>query len=154
MAPPLKSKAEKLQRYEVSNSGCWEWTGAKDRDGYGVFGHHRSKQIRAHRASYELKFGEVKDGVLVFHSCDNPSCINPDHLFLGSPKDNTQDMMKKGRMIALRGEAHPGAKLTKQKVIEIRARRSAGEKLSVLANEFGVSFQHISDIYRRSNLWT
>lgn len=157
MAPPLRSKEEKLQRYNVAESGCWEWAGAKDRDGYGVFGHHRNKQVRAHRASYEVHFGSIQDGALVCHSCDNPSCINPEHLFLGSPLDNTRDMIAKGRrQTPSTGESHPNSKLTAQQVSAIRNRRALGEKLVNLATEFGVTFQHISALTTGANgraLW-
>lgn len=76
-------------------SGCWEWTGSKDKDGYGKFS--LNGDMRAHRASYVLFIGKLKNGLFVCHSCDNPSCVNPEHLWQGTPKDNITDMYKKKR---------------------------------------------------------
>jgi len=81
---------------------CWNWVGAKQRHGYGTIG-YKNKFLKAHRLSYEKFIGEIpnsketKHGTCVCHSCDNPSCVNPDHLFLGTQKDNLQDMFNKKR---------------------------------------------------------
>ena len=74
---------------------CWVWKRSIKRHGYGVFG-HKGKTITAHRASYELLNGEIPKGLYVLHTCDNPACINPDHLWVGSQKDNMKDRVKKG----------------------------------------------------------
>lgn len=76
---------------------CWEWTGGLDRQGYGKFYNQRGAP-RAHRFSYELAFGPIPQGKLVCHHCDNPKCIRPDHLFIGTHKDNTQDAVRKNRL--------------------------------------------------------
>ena len=78
---------------------CWEWVGGKDGDGYGVLrvGSAECNFIKAHRVSFLIHYGEIPHGLVVCHTCDNPSCVNPKHLFIGSRKDNTRDMLKKGR---------------------------------------------------------
>lgn len=76
---------------------CWLWTASLDRYGYGVFSLGRGKNERAHRYSYKAFYGFVPRGKLVLHRCDNPKCVNPAHLFAGTNRDNTRDMMAKGR---------------------------------------------------------
>lgn len=101
--------AEKLSRH-VNNwggAGCWEWVGAKLVRGYGHLS-HEGKYLLAHRVSYELHNGPIPDGLLVLHSCDNPACVRPDHLWVGTPKQNTEDMHKKGR--GATGSKRPNAK--------------------------------------------
>ena len=146
MANKLISIEEKLKRYVIGNCNCWNWIGSKDRDGYGVFGHHRNKQIKAHRASYAFYVGEIPNGMMVCHSCDNPSCINPQHLFVGTAKDNTQDMIKKQRRPILSGENHPNAKITDHQAHEIKQLRKQNVPLTSIANQYGISFQTVSSI--------
>jgi hypothetical protein len=148
MSPPRISIKNRLQTYKVQDNGCWNFLGNKDKDGYGVFGHGRGKQLRAHRASFEFHKKTSAFGLLVCHSCDNPGCINPDHLFLGNPKDNTQDMIKKGRKANCQGSNHPSAKLNEIDVISIKEQRSLGKKLINIANQFGITFQTVSEICR------
>ena len=110
------------QRVEIDGSGCWVWRGARNTSGYG----HRTRNgrvVNVHREMLERKLGRPLDvNELACHSCDNPPCVNPNHLFAGSASDNTRDMDAKGRRVAvgLPGTLNPGAKLTTGDVVEIR----------------------------------
>lgn len=87
---------ERLRQHTVEQNGCWCWTGRKSSKGYGkiVVNH---KELRAHRVSYEVYVCEIPSGMMVCHRCDNPCCTNPDHLFLGTARDNSVDRVQKGR---------------------------------------------------------
>lgn len=122
---------------------CWEWIGAKYINGYGEFG-IKNKTCLAHRVSYALFIGNIPDGMFVCHRCDNHSCVNPSHLFLGTHQDNIQDMMNKDRQN--RGERHGMHKLTEQKVYQIREKLEQGYSHQQIANMFGVSRKTISHI--------
>jgi hypothetical protein len=139
-------------KYEaVTESGCWLWTASTGSHGYGqlmVFGAPRL----AHRVSWELAFGAIPEGMYVCHRCDTRSCVNPAHLFLGSARDNSLDMMAKGRHTpntgCCAGEKNPSAKLTAENVIAIRR----DERLPrVIAADFGVSVDTIRLVKKRSN---
>jgi hypothetical protein len=99
---PLKDRI--LEKIEYAPSGCWIFTGGKTVKGYGVIflsgkENHRTNLVMTHRAMYEIYKGQIPKGQNVCHTCDNPSCINPDHLFVGSQKVNLQDMTAKGRRV-------------------------------------------------------
>ncbi len=91
-----KPTSERFWKYVLKTSSCWLWTAYKLPGGYGMASHNR-QHILAHRVSYELTHGIIPDRLWVLHRCDNPSCVNPDHLFLGTAKDNTHDAIRKGR---------------------------------------------------------
>lgn len=137
---------ERLMRHTHYDAtcGCWEWTGSK-RNGYGrmIIGSRKDgtrKSMSAHRVSYELEYGEIPDGMEVCHKCDNPSCVNPKHLFLGTRQDNIDDRERKGRNITFIGEEQPRAKLTKKSVKDARWERAyKGTSFQALANRYGVS---------------
>jgi len=108
----------------VDQSGeCWEWLGCKNKTGYGVF----SNGLAAHRFSWKSVHGTIPNGLFVCHHCDNPGCVRPDHLFLGTSRDNILDAAKKGRLAQLKGEAHPSVKLTNDKVRKIRELYKTGK---------------------------
>lgn len=100
MAPPLVPMETRFwNKVYKHDDGCWEWAGGRDKDGYGTINRpgSPSMKIRSHVYSWLLHFGPYHRSLLVCHSCDNPSCVRPDHLFLGTPRDNTLDMVAKGR---------------------------------------------------------
>lgn len=121
------------------SSGCWEWTGTLEKNGYGrVRTSNPRRQVFVHRASWELAHGPIPEGLFVLHKCDNPKCVNPVHLFLGTQQDNIDDMRQKGRAINVRGERHGRAKITEVQAREILARYAAG----------GITQQALADEYR------
>lgn len=130
----------------VTESGCWIWLGAANADGYGSID-IGDKSMRAHRASWEAHRGPVPEGMSVLHRCDVPSCINPDHLFLGTQLENIADRTRKGRgkHQVYSGEAHPCCKLTAATVDYIR---NSPLKQRELARIFGTSQSHVSNIQR------
>lgn len=126
---------------------CWEWQGPiVGGRGYGKF-QSSGETLSAHRVSYELHHGPISDGMCVCHTCDNPSCVNPHHLFVGTPADNMADKVRKGRH--RRGEETRSAKLTRKDVIKIRSLASAGLSNSEIARRFPVSRRNIRFIVER-----
>lgn len=122
---------------------CWEWSAALDADGYGRVsaGSRGAGMLQAHRASWCLTFGDVPEGQSVLHRCDNRRCVRPGHLFLGTQRENAQDMAQKER-----GNTR---KLTASEVIQIRFASSRGESRSALARRYGVGRSNIGSIARR-----
>jgi hypothetical protein len=138
--------AERFARnIQCDPSGCWLWVGTLDRLGYGRFGMN-GKQPGAHRIAWLLHHGEIPSGLGVCHRCDIPRCVNPDHLFLGTQKDNLRDCSRKGRTPL--GEKQGRSKLKTDEVLEIRDLASAlpQRQIAVL---YGVSQSTISDIISR-----
>lgn len=140
---PYRTGDTKLSRIEdrydiVTESGCWIWSGGIKDNGYGMLG-YKTKHYHAHRFSYETYKGKIPNGLEVCHHCDVKCCVNPDHLFLGTRKDNMQDMVKKGR--GMFGEEHTNAKLNKEKVKRAREMMENDPDLSYrkIAKVFGVS---------------
>lgn len=142
---------------------CWLWTAHRSLDGYGSM-HAGRKQWRAHRLAWVLFRGPIPDGHFVCHRCDVPLCVNPDHLFLGSPADNSADMVAKGRAAtgernamalyehareATRGERSHWAKLSTADVTEIRRLRGEGMIYKAIAERYGVTLQAIHYVCKR-----
>lgn len=120
---------------------CWIWT-AGHTAGYGSFRKDR-KHIYAHRAMWELWYGPIPVGMFVLHRCDNPPCVRPDHLFLGTQKDNLADCATKGRV-----DRDKGRKLTDAQVRAYRERYASGEKAHTLAKESGMQLAYFYDVLK------
>lgn len=145
---PRKSVQQRfLSKVNKHESGCWLWTGAVGSAGYGHFAIN-SRPVKAHRLAYELFVGKIEQlngsdsrGTCVMHKCDNPLCVNPDHLLLGTHQDNMNDKMNKGRFVArpLLGEKHQNSKLKADDVYLIRSLNAVGARLQQIAEVFGVS---------------
>lgn len=119
-------------------TGCWPWTARKNAKGYGVF--KATGEVSAHRVSWVLFRGAIPAEMFVCHRCDNPSCVNPDHLFLGTHDDNMRDMVDKGRQRSACGSAHPNAKFTEDDARAIRAEFALRKTTQrALAKRYGVS---------------
>lgn len=127
---------QKADTHEMDASVCWEWMGAGKGNGYG----HTSRGP-AHRRAYELLVGPVPDGMDVCHKCDNRSCVNPDHLFLGTRSENMADMKCKGR-----GAGGNRKHLKEKHVQEIRRRLAAGTPARVIADAMGVNYGTVTAI--------
>lgn len=124
---------------------CWEWTGFRLPSGYGRLWNTAGKPVLyPHRLSYEIHIGEIDDGYHVCHHCDNPACVNPSHLFVGTATDNARDRAKKGRN---------GSKLTPSQARKIRQRIEAGDALEDIAESFGVVYQTVYNI-KRGATWS
>lgn len=132
---------------EMNENDCWIWAKAKDKDGYGQF-----DNMRSHRFSYVLFKGEIPVNMIVCHSCDNPSCVNPDHLWIGTHKDNALDRDLKNRANIARGSRQRMSKLTEEKVKLIKRRIAEGIRSCDLSKEFNISNQVISQI-RHHKAW-
>lgn len=143
------------------NTGCFLWTAARDRDGYGVFWDGEFNR-KAHRYAYSIAFGTIPDGALVCHRCDTPECVNPEHLWVGTHADNLKDRDQKGRTASgdingaraqpetrPRGWRHPASKLTDGQVKEIRRRCADGESQTAVARDFGVRSTNVNAIVLR-----
>ena len=137
----MKHSSTLSQRFFANvrkTESCWLWIGGLHNKGYGVLWHPQRKRcILAHRISYELHFGPIDDTACVLHHCDNPPCVNPVHLFLGTRLDNMIDKMLKGR-----------SNVCKLSVDQVTAIRQSKLTCRELATRFGVSFQNISQIRR------
>lgn len=159
---PLKQRL--LTKCRCDENGCWIWTGTVNGAGYGTIGLGGAELGKgfSHRVSYMVHHGDIPDGMLVCHRCDVKLCINPDHLFLGTYRDNVQDMIAKGRMNNLRtpariesqprGPSHGMAKLTEAEVLSIIDKFLEGETTKAsLAKEFNVSRAMVRNIINGKN---
>jgi hypothetical protein len=142
MTMPRWTKTAKERLFEKTapaENGCIEWHGSANGKGYGMMV-YKGRIHAAHRVSWQEHRGEIPSGLLVLHRCDNPRCVNPEHLFLGTNQDNMNDMKKKGRQYTPKGEEHKRSKLTWDAVRHIR---TSGEGQKALALRFNVTEQTI-----------
>lgn len=146
---------EKIDKTSHPN-GCWIWTAAKSKNGYGYFGVGNGKMKYAHRLSYEYNCGPIPKNLNVLHKCDNRVCCNPEHLRLGTHQDNMDDMHAKGRGAKPHQLSNPGsksafAKLTEQQVLEMRQLHKEGKYTTKeLAAMYGTSCCNCNKIISRT----
>lgn len=145
------TKKRLLLKRSIDNE-CWIWTGNKNNKGYGFIswgqGIEKKKQVVS-RIAYTIWKGEIPEGLMVCHSCDNRSCFNPDHLWIGTQFDNMQDCVKKGRGVDNSGSKSGMSKLNENQVLEIRRLRSEGQTLKKIAEKFDVTDANINEICKR-----
>lgn len=130
---------------------CWEWNAARNEHGYGIFRMpDERRNVRAHRMAWELTHGErLPADVKLLHRCDNPPCVNPNHLERGTQLDNIADMVAKGRVA--RGAQKPNSKLSPEDVAKMRLLRAQGETQKALADRFGVAQSRVSVLTRKDS---
>lgn len=140
-----------LMNVPTQGDGCWVWSGSKDRNGYGKFS-VKGRDVKSHRFMFEFVNTNTDiSSLCVCHSCDNPSCVNPAHLFAGTHSDNALDRDRKGRVC--HGIKHHSAKLTERDVSEIRSQVAIGSlSLNGAARRYGVRLWAVQQIVSR-NTW-
>ena len=149
---PITKKELRAKSILDNKTGCWIWSGCRDKDGYGIIRRHK-KDWKAHRVSMfifnDILLSEFTDGVnnLVCHTCDNPSCLNPDHLFLGTPKANKSDSVYKGRHA--HGISQWQSVLNEEQVKSIRDAREYGDTYKDIAERFGVGKSTVFSVCAR-----
>ncbi len=156
------SSIDKFWAHVRKSDSCWEWIGGKKESGYGYFDPGpRIPRARAHRWIYQYLNGPVDPKVHVCHICDNPGCVRPDHLFMGTDADNMRDCARKGRhgmqrhpersslhtmLVRPKGEQHGSAKLTADQVREMRRLKREGVSARELGKQFGIHPGYVSKI--------
>jgi len=145
-----KSVSDRLRDKTEVTDGCWLWRGHALPKGYGVMSVGGSPKL-THRLSWEQEHGPIPPGLMVLHRCDNPPCLRPSHLFLGTAADNTNDMIAKGRARPAHviGERQGTSKLTDAKVLAMRERYALVPSLPALAREFGVTVPTVWKVIHR-----
>lgn len=131
----------------VPDSNCWLWLASVDGSGYGCLKDEKGKLIKSHRFSYELHKGPIEKGLHVLHTCNNPRCVNPEHLYVGTNFDNILDKVAHGRQA--KGEAIKTGKLTTEQVYAIRAAEGTHREI---AKQFGIAHQNVGEI-KRGRAW-
>lgn len=136
---------KRVEKQDSEPDTCWLWTGPLDADGYGHHNEHR-KNVPAHRFSYENFVGPIPEGKLVRHKCNNPPCIRPEHLELGTQKENIEDAVALGRHV--HGETHGMVKITEATAKLVKSLLASGKKIKDVSSELNVGFYTVADISR------
>lgn len=147
VAPRGLSANERLDwhGWTETPTGCWEFNGTRDKDGYGSFASENRIPVRAHRIAYARTHGPIPDGQVVRHRCDNPPCVNPDHLEAGTYRQNSMDAVERNR--SANGERHGMHKITDKEVEQMRSEYdSTGISQRALARKYGCSQSQVSNI--------
>jgi len=138
-----------LSKVKVSENGCWNWIAGVTEDGYGHFWLN-GKTVRSHRLAYRMWVGNILDNKIICHHCDNPACVNPKHMFMGTTQDNVTDRETKHRgnhtPPILIGSKHPKSKFIESDIVKIRELRKSGLECSKIALIYGVVRQTIHRI--------
>lgn len=149
---------QQLSQYMVSDAGCWDYQGKLATNGYGRITIYvrnfipKTRHFVASRVAYAYFNGVDPGAKLVCHTCDNPVCINPDHLFLGTPKENTKDMFSKGRAAKQYGEFNPASKITEGVVLDVIGAIKAGKNNKEIASELPITHSQVS-LIRLGKSW-
>lgn len=156
MTSPEKRNGQALVNFMTrvsfpsEKAACWEWAGNLGDGRYGYL-HVDGKSVRAHRWIYALLNGPIPDDQVVRHKCDNPKCVNPMHLEIGTHSQNCVDKYQRGRGADRKGAKHPLARITEADVIEIRRLAECGYTHKQISARFDISSQHVGKIVRREN---
>lgn len=142
---PTRTTEQRFAAMVNKDGDCWVWSGSRNQCGYGRFGLNRG-HVLAHRFAYQIENGYIPEGMEVCHTCDNPACVRPSHLFLGTHAENMADSRIKGRSAKQAGTANPRAKLTENDVLRIRA---SCETATELSRQYAVTPQMIARIRLR-----
>lgn len=149
----MKTLQERFEeKIFYSPDGCWYWTGSLNNMGYGWFGVNRKIKL-AHRVSYSLYRSSIPEGMILMHACDNPACVNPDHLKLGTMKQNTQDMISKGRTNGPKGTRNSKCRITEEQARFIKNQISLGVRPCDIYNSMKISKEIVRGILYR-NTWS
>jgi len=149
MAPKPKNPVDRFWSHVEKTDSCWNWSG-KTRGRFRLGG-KKDPVVSPYRYAFELLVGEIPKGMLICHKCDNPRCVNPDHLFIGTARDNTKDMYSKGRGVNNRGENCGTSKLTEKDVLEIRELVKWGVSKPRISTVYSVSTRQVYAVLRREN---
>ena len=142
----VKSLEQRFLEKIEKTDNCWNWLAYLNEWGYGVFSENR-KTILAHRFSWKFYKGEIPKGLEVCHRCDNPKCVNPDHLWLGTHIENVEDTVRKGRNVSFKGEANGASKLTQKQVNEIRDMSKKYSSIEI-AKIYSITREHVWGIVK------